>query len=250
MIAPQKGKEDIKTMKKANIGILASILMMLLVAAAAGAATSAWFSDTKTGSAGPVETGTLTMSEPTVTYSSSAPTNWEPGESFVVKFHITNTGTLDIDYLGGNLVITNDDTDLAKVIEVTSIAEYIPNYGWQESIGGDQHYETLVGDEQSPLTLLELAQSYHSGEPAWAEGRKQDDYGGWVGYISDWITGDGYDIVPEGQPALPVGGTYKIHLTLKLMGPEAQNKHQGATLEFQITFTGCQGPDSYIDAIP
>ena len=237
-------------MRKGNVTILASIFMMLLVAMGVGAGTTAWFSTTRTASVSSIKTGTLSMSNPTVAFYSAAPDNWAPGESFTVEFKIENTGTLDIYYIGGNLEITYDPKNLAEVIEVTSIYEGIPGYGWQESIGGTQSYETLVLDEQAPLTLLELAQSYipSFGEPANTEGPydiggtsytfKLDPDGKYVKSLTDWVTGYGYDIVPEGQPCLKVGGTYTLQLTLKLMGPETTNAHQNAPLQFKITFVG------------
>ena len=233
-------------MKRGNVTILASILAIGLVMMGVGMGTMAWFSDTGTASTGPIITGTLSMGTPTVTFSSSAPTNWCPGESFVVEFHIANDGTLDILYLGGNLVITRDDNDLSTAIEVTKFEEHIPGHGWIDNLGTEQHYHTIVEDKQEPFTLRELAQSYHSGEPAWASGRKQDDYGGWVGYITDWITGSGYDITPG--PAIRVRqGTeeYILLLELTLSGPLTTNAHQNARLNFKIDFMAAQDTSQF-----
>jgi len=221
--------------------LVASMVIIMVASLFAGAGTMAWFSDSGTVATGPIEVGTLSMTTPTVTFSSSPPTNWCPGESFIVEFHIKNDGTLDILYLGGNLVITRDDNDLSTVIEVTRFEEFIPGYGWINNLGVDQNYQGLVGNKDETLTLRELAQSYHSGEPAWAEGRKKDDYGGWVNSITDWVTGSGYDITPGPAIRKQVGSEeYILLLELKLMGPETTNDHQGAKLNFQITFTAMQ----------
>ena len=98
-------------------------------------------------------TMSMTVTTSTITFD-----NLVPGEAFgPTTIAIENTGTMDINYLGGDLIITDvngnpysSDTAsgvlLANYIEITSLEEYIPNYGWQESIGGTQVYETLVKD--------------------------------------------------------------------------------------------------------
>ena len=230
-------------MKKGNVSILASIFIMALVASIVSVGTQAWFSDTGTASTGPIITGTLSMDNPTVEFSSSAPTNWCPGESFIVKFKIINDGTLDILYLGGNLVITRDDNDLSTVIEVTRFEERIPGYQWINNLVDPQLYQNLVEDRTDPFTLRELAQSYHSGEPSWASGRVLDDYGGYVGYITDWITGSGYDVTPG--PAIIVGGEYVLLLELTLSGPLTTNAHQNAILNFKIDFMAAQDTSQF-----
>lgn len=233
-------------MKKANMTILASIFVMALVASVVSVGTMAWFSTgEETTSVYSMDAATMTM---TVTTSTITFSNLVPGAAFgPVTIPIANTGTMDINYLGGDLIITDasgtpysDDTAsgvlLSKYIEITSLQEYIPNYGWQESIGGTQAYETLVKDGSAPLTLMELAKSHWVGaEPS----NKLDQFGYWVKTTTDWCTGDGYDIVPAGQPALAVGGTYQMVLNFKL-SDATPNSMQGQSCHFKIVFTGVQ----------
>jgi len=235
-------------MNKGNVTILASILAIVLVATGVGAGTMAWFSTI------PATAGTYTMSaaemKMEVTTGTYTFEKLVPGKAFgPITIDIKNTGTMDINYLGGDLVITDKDGNpyssdtasgvlLANYIEITSLREYIPNYGWQESIGGSQKYETLVKDGSTPLTLMELAKSY------WYPGPETpltttDQFGNWVKSTTDWCTGDGYDIVPDGQPALAFGGTYEMVLMFKL-SDLTPNTMQGQSCSFKIVFTGVQ----------
>jgi len=233
-------------MKKGNITILASIFIMTIMAAGASVGTQAWFSTTNE------TTGTYTMNAATMSMTVTSGTisfdNLVPGEAFgPVAIAIENTGSMDINYLGGDLIITDangnpysSDTAsgvlLTNYIEITSWKEYIPNYGWQESIGAPQSYETLVKDGSAPLTLMELAKSHWvSSEPS----VKKDQFGYWVKTTTDWCTGDGYDIVPEGQPALAASGTYQMKLSFKL-SDDTPNSMQGKSCSFKIVFTGVQ----------
>jgi predicted ribosomally synthesized peptide with SipW-like signal peptide len=235
-------------MKKGNVTILASIFVMALVAAGVGAGTMAWFSTTEQ------TTSTYTMNAATmnmvVTTTPVTFSNLVPGQTFgPITISIANTGTMDIDYMGGDLIITDvngnpysSDTAsgvlLANYIEITDLEEYIPNYGWQESIGGLQHYETLVKDGSAPLTLMELAKSYWYPGPE-VPLQKQDQFGNWVKSTTDWCTGHGYDQVPSNIPALAFGGTYQMVLRFKL-SDLTPNTMQGASCSFKIVFTGVQ----------
>jgi predicted ribosomally synthesized peptide with SipW-like signal peptide len=238
-------------MKKGNVTILASIFAIALVAAGVGAGTMAWFSTTEQ------TTSTYTMKAATMSMSITAgPYTFEklvPGKAFgPITIEITNTGSMDINYLGGDLIITDADGNpyssdaasgvlLANYIEITSLAEYIPNYGWIESIGGTQHYETLVQDGSAPLTLMELAKSYWYPAGSETPLNKKDQFGNWVKSTTDWCTGDGYDIVPKGTPALAFGGTYYMVLKFKL-SDGTPNPMQGQSCSFKIVFTGVQQP--------
>ena len=219
-----------------NKKILASILVIGILALAMGYGTYSWFSDTETSSEIVLTAGTMNITIMS-TGPVSTPAGWAPGDNFTVTIQINNVGSIPVKYLGGNLILTSGDGNFANVIEVTSIAEYVSGCGWLESIGGTQHYETLVQDYNAPLTLMELAKSYYGAEPG--TGVKQDQFGGWVNHLSDWVTGWGYDQVPVGTPAIPVGGTYYMKLTLKF-SETADNHWQGATLGFKIEFTAAQ----------
>jgi len=238
-------------MKKGNATILASILAIALVAAGVGAGTMAWFSTV------PATAGLYTMSaaemKMEVTTGTYTFEKLVPGKAFgPITIDIKNTGTMDIDYLGGNLIITDQygntlssDSGLANYIEVTSLREYIPTYGWTESIGTApggtlQHYETLVQDGSTPLTLMELAKSY------WYPGPETpltttDQFGNWVKSTTDWCTGHGYDQVPSNIPALTFGTTYEMVLMFKL-SDNTPNPMQGQSCSFKIVFTGVQQP--------
>ncbi len=234
---------------KGNATILASIIAIVLVATGVGAGTMAWFST------GAQTTNTYTMNAATmsmtVTTSPTTFSNLVPGQAFgPVTISIANTGpgTMNINYLGGDLIITDangnpfsSDTAsgvlLANYIEVTSLKEYIPTYGWIENIDHTQNYETSVKDYSAPLTLMELAKSYFGNEPG--TGVVQDQFGGWVSHVGDWVTGYGYDTVPAGTPALALGGTYQMVLMFKL-SDLTPNAMQGQSCSFKIVFTGAQ----------
>jgi len=228
--------------------ILASMAIIMVASVLVGAGTTAWFST------GNVTTSTYTMNTATmkmeITTTPITFGNLVPGQTFgPITIAIGNTGSMDINYLGGDLIITDTNGNpyssdtasgvlLTNYIEITSLKEYIPNYGWQESIGGTQHYETLVKDGSAPLTLMELAKSH------WYPGPElpltvQDQFGYWVKTTTDWCTGDGYDIVPTGQPALATGGTYQMKLSFKL-SDGTPNSMQGKSCSFKIVFTGVQ----------
>ena len=221
-----------------NKKILASIFVIGILALAMGWGTYSWFSDTETTSDIVLTAGTMSI-DIIETAPLSTPAGWAPGDSFTVTIKVKNVGSIPVKYLGGNLILTSGDWNFAGVIDVTSIAEYIPGSpaGWYESINGYQKYEELVGDYHAPLTLLELAQSYHGTEPAWEDGRKKDQFDGWVNYLTDWITGGEYDQVPTN--AIPVGETYWMRLTLKF-SEGAGNEWQGRSLGFVIQFVAAQ----------
>jgi hypothetical protein len=246
-------------MKKANVTILASIFIMALVAAGIGAGTMAWFSTV------PAEAGPYTMSAAEMTMTVTTDTfttgvNLVPGQPFgPITIRIENTGSMDIDYLGGDLIITDvngnpysSDTAsgvlLANYIEITSLKEYIPYDAnapggalpgiWQESIGGLQSYELKVKDGSKPLTLMELAKSYWYPGPE-TPLNKKDQFGNWVKSTTDWCTGMAYDITPAGQSALARYGTYQMVLMFKL-SDDTPNPMQGQSCSFKIVFTGVQ----------
>ena len=234
-------------MKKGNMTILASVFIMALVAAGVGAGTMAWFSTT------PVSTDYAEMNAATMSMGGVNLGPWKfynlaPGDEFKITIELKNTGTMDIKYLGIDWVIggTLDSTtmEFARQIEVTHIWECVSGT-WRDSMADPQFYQKLVSDGIPPFTLLELAQSYHGGEPAWASGRKLDQFGGWVGTTTDAVTGGGYDVTPG--PALPYSGlNYQMELDLKF-STTAGNDLQGKQLLFYVVFTGTQ---DYLSTLP
>lgn len=216
--------------------IFASIFVIGMLALAMGIGTYSYFSDTETSSEIVLTAGTMNITimstEPV-----STPAGWAPGDNFTVTIQINNVGNIPVKYLGGNLILTSGDGNFANVIEVTSIAEYVSGT-WYESIGGTQEYEALVQDYNTPLTLMELAKSYYGTEPSYTGG-KIDQFGGSVKSLTDWVTGWGYDQVPVGTPAISVGGTYYLKLTLKF-SEGAGNEWMGAKLGFVIQFVAAQ----------
>jgi predicted ribosomally synthesized peptide with SipW-like signal peptide len=220
-----------------NKKILASIFVIGLLAFAMGYGTYSYFSSTKTSTDNTFTAGILSMS--TVTRSFSCPSGWAPGDSFTATWSLTNDGTIDIKYLAVDIYnYRYTVADLADVIDITEFREWIPGYGWIDNLADPQHYQQLVGDGASPLTLKELMQSYWGGEPSSGDDRtKVDEFGGYVRKTSDWITGSGYDITPG--PAIIVGGTYELLLTFKFM-ESAGNAYQNATAKIDISFMGIQ----------
>jgi predicted ribosomally synthesized peptide with SipW-like signal peptide len=222
---------------KMNKKILASMVVIGILALAMGYGTYSYFSSTKTSTGNTFTAGILSMSEVTTHF--SCPSGWAPGDSFTATWDLTNNGNIDIKYLAVDIHNYWGTADLASVIEVTEFKEYIPGYGWIDNLGAAQHYQTLVGDGASPLTLKELMQSYIVGVEPLSGGGVTDEFGNHVNHVTDWITGYGYDIVPAGTPAIRVGGTYELLLTFKLM-ESAGDAYQGATIHMDITFMGIQ----------
>jgi len=223
-------KEDDKEM--INKKILASIFVIGLLAFAMGYGTYSYFSSTKTSTDNVFTAGILSMGE--VTRSFSCPSGWAPGDSFTATWDLANTGTIDIKYLAVDIHHYWGTADLASVIEVTEFKEWIPGYGWIDNLADPQHYQQLVGDGASPLTLKELMQSYIVGVEPLGSGGVLDEFGNRVNYLNDWITG--YDI---GAPAIIIGGTYGLLLTFKFT-ESAGDAYQGATVNMDINFMGIQ----------
>jgi len=215
--------------------ILASIMVIGILALAMGYGTYSYFSSTKTSTGNTFTAGILSMGEVTRTF--SCPSGWAPGDSFTATWDLTNNGNIDIKYLAVDIHNYGGTADLASVIEVTEFKEYIPGYNWIDNLGTAQHYQTLVGDGVSPLTLKELMQSYIVGVEPNASSTVVDEFGTHVNHLNDWVTGSGYDITPG--PAIIVGGTYRLLLTFKLM-ESAGDAYQGATVHMDITFMGMQ----------
>jgi len=227
--------------------ILVSMAIIMVASVLVGAGTMAWFSTGNvTTSTYTMNTATMTMEITTVPYTFD---NLVPGQTFgPIVIKIKNTGTMDILYLSGSMVLSGSSA-LADKIDIVDWYEYIPGYGWIDNLGHDfpaadeQHYETLVEDEAAPLTLLELAQSYvpyaTNPEPQTSNpgGYYLDQWGNYVKHPDDWITGGGYDQTPG--PAIIVGGEYQMKLWFKF-SEEAGNNLQGKSVSFTITFIGVQ----------
>jgi predicted ribosomally synthesized peptide with SipW-like signal peptide len=221
-----------------NKKILASIFVIGLLAFAMGYGTYSYFSSTKTSTDNTFTAGILSMS--TVTRSFSCPSGWAPGDSFTATWSLTNDGTIDIKYLAVDIYnYRYTVADLADVIDITEFKEYIQGHGWIDNLVDPQHYQVLVGDGASPLTLKELMQSYIFGTEPLTSGGVWDEFGNRVYHVTDWITGYGYDIVPPGTPAIAVGGTYILKLTFKFL-ESAGNAYQDATAKIDISFMGIQ----------
>lgn len=240
-------------MKMNKGAILASMAIITLVSVLAGAGTMAWFSTV------PVSAGSTTftagiMSMDHVSTTTTLPANLAPGDGpFRVTFELLNDGTLDILYLATTFTLDRAGSigqEFASNIEVTGWWEYIPTDTagggvWQDNFGSAQLIDTLVGDGASPLTLLEMVQSYTPNEIAWhlSNNHKEapylflDQFGNYVKSDSDYVTGGGYDQLPG--PAIIVGGTYKMAIDFQFMG-SAGNNLQGESLVLYTEFFGMQ----------
>jgi len=235
--------------------ILASMAVIALASVLVGAGTMAWFST------GVKTTGKFTMNAATMKMELTAgPYTFDkliPGQKLPdITISITNTGDMDILYLCGSMVLADGASltsssiawKFADKIEVLEWWEYIPGSGWTNNVGGAQEYETLVGDGKTPLTLLEVAQSYALGrtfegvnypEP-WPKDNvpgKNDQFGASKLYASDWISGGGYDQTPG--PAIIKDGVYQMVFRLQF-STDAGDDLQGTSLSFKITFQGLQ----------
>jgi len=239
-------------MRKANVTILASILAIALVAAGVGMGTMAWFS-TAVVPVGETTFRAGIMSMRSVGGTFKTPANWKPGDTFTATFELKNNGNIDIGYLATTFTIDRvgaTGLDYASNIEVTGWWEWIPTDTtgggyWQDNFGAAQVIDTLVYDFQSPLTLLEMVQSYTADEKAHHAGTNDytptfpvlDQFGNYVKSDSDYVTGEGYDQLAG--VAIIAGGTYKMQIDFQFMG-SAGNNLQGETLVLSTSFFGFQ----------
>jgi len=236
-------------MKKSNVTILASIFVMALVASVVSVGTMAWFSTEVVPVGDTTFTSGIMSMEKVGPVSFSTPDNWKPCDTFKVTFELDNTGNIDIGYLATTFTISPDGSmgqNFAAHINVTGWREYIPGTGWQDNFGPNQLIHTLVGDGATPLTLLEVVQSYTPDEIAHNAGTGGytptycvlDQFGWYVKSDSDYVTGEGYDQLPG--PAIIAGGAnYKMELTFHFM-ETAGNDLQGKTLTLSTSFFGFQ----------
>jgi len=244
-----------------NKKMLASLMTIALtVAVVAGGGLYAYFSDTVESQDNVFTAGTLDLqiygsdwTDGPVGATWVSPSNWAPGEAFTATVRIKNAGNIDALYLAGDIHNYSkngqgDGSSLADVIEVISWEEYIPGHGWIDNLEPPpgQNYQGLVGDGSSPLTLTELMQSYHSGEPHGSQSGcedatkktcEQDEFGNWVTCVWDWVSGGGYDVTPG--PAITAGGEYNMRIGFKFM-ESAGNEYQGDTCQFDIRFMAIQ----------
>jgi len=238
--------------RKVKMGRILGIVVALGLVAAmvVGAASSgAWFGDDIESQGNSFTAGDLYLqigdSDGPVAATWTSPSNWAPGEVFEADIIIENKGSIDVLYLCGD-IHSYDHTDpgsdgssLADVIEVVKLQEYIPGYGWTDSLADPQHFHELVVDYLWPLTLDELMKSYHSGEPYDnpGDGLVEDEFGKYVTNVTDWCAGGGYDITPG--PAIIAGGEYRMRLAFKF-SEDADNDYQNDTCQFDITFYAMQ----------
>jgi len=232
-----------------NKKILASIFVIGILALAMGWGTHSWFSTLTV----PVDNtvfkaGIMAMAHASTT--TNIPTNMAPGDGpFTFTFELDNTGDIDILYLATSFTIDPDgpiSQEFAAHINVTGWREWIPGTGWQDNFGPAQLIYKLVGDGALPLTLLEVVQAYTPDEIAWhlAHNHQEapflvlDQFGNYVKYDSDYITGGGYDQLPG--PAIKAGlSNYKMEITFEFM-ESAGNNLQGRTLTLHTQFFGMQ----------
>jgi len=232
-----------------NKKILASIFVIGMLALAMGYGTYSWFSTLTVPVGNTVFTaGIMSMGHASTT--TNMPTNLAPGDGpFTVTFELTNTGNIDIMYLATSFTIDPAGSigkEFAAHINVTGWREWIPGAGWQDNFGPNQKIYELVGDGALPLTLLEVVQAYTPDEIAWhlthnhreAPFLVLDQFGNYVKFDSDYITGGGYDQLPG--PAIKVGlGNYAMEITFEFM-ESAGNDLQGQTLTLSTQFFGMQ----------
>jgi predicted ribosomally synthesized peptide with SipW-like signal peptide len=219
-------------MKKLLFVLMACILSIGLIGGA-----FAYFTDVETSTGNTFTAGTLDMQiadvdegffDSPVHGSWNSPVGWAPGETYTTGIiRLQNVGSIDIPFLFTtyyNYSFTGTH-DLGTVIEVVEDWEFIPGPvgGWINNIGGLQKLEEAVGDYHAPLTLRELVDASWTGDTTWI----------------DYTTGNGYDTIPAGTPAICVGGTYQSYLVLKFQ-ETAGNEYQGASCSFDIDFEGVQ----------
>jgi len=233
--------------------VLASLLVIAVVVALVGAGSWAWFSDTEESVGNTFTAGTLNLQiadndegwfDGTPVHASwQSPSGWAPGQTFSAIVRVKNAGTIDATYLGLDWHNLQGYMAFANVIEVTTLKEYVPGVGWIDDLAcPGQCYASLVGNGDLVLTLRELMESYIVGSEPQASnpgGWFQDEFGMWVAHLTDGVTGNGYDTVPVGMPAIPAGGTYQMEMGFTFM-TSADNTYQGKSCSFDVSFMAAQ----------
>ncbi|MCL5256789.1 MAG: CalY family protein [Chloroflexi bacterium] len=232
--------------------ILISVLIIGAVIAAVAGSTFAYFSDTVQSTANEFTTGTLTLNiqdndegpnHGPVSATWKSPSNWAPGETFTSTVILKNAGNMPITYLGVDWTHPQGDAALLDRIQVVSWWEYNSTTGWHDYLDPNatpkQDYAHLIKTANpNYMTLLDLMKSYYGSEPL-TSGGVENEFGQYVTHLTDTLKGNGYDIIPAGVPAIPVGGEFQIRMGLKLL-EDTPNAFQGDSAKVDINFYGGQ----------
>jgi len=248
--------------EKVKRKVLASLLLIAVVAGLVSAGTFAWWSDTENSNANVFATGSMNMTitdnnegpldGTPVTASWTSPAGWYPGQEFSGWIRLVNTGStpilfLEIDWQRPTPGAGTDEADtnaLTNKIIVTQLDELIGGL-WYNNIDpapvGDP-FQLKIKDfdgDQNRLTLYELVRSYKFASEPYGDctGKRVDAWGMCVDHVADSLSGGGYDAAPG--LAIPVGGTYELHMTFKLSG-ETPDALQNKIVNMNITFRGIQ----------
>lgn len=229
--------------------ILFSLLVIGGVIAAISGGTFAYFQDTVSSTENTFTTGSIDLQirndgggwqKPTVSATWTSPAGWYPGQEFTASVHIRNVGSTPVTYLGVNWHKPTGD-DISQAILVT---------GWTETVNGvtrDElapppggNYASLIKHNVAgKFSLKDLAQNYIVSSEPLGSGGVPDEWGNLVAHVTDSVSGNGYDIVPLGTPAIAPGGEFIQTITFKL-DPEAGNEVANKTMKMDITFIGAQ----------
>lgn len=243
-------------MKKANLTVLASVLMMLLVAAAAGAGTMAYFSDVETAKIGEIYAATLDMqiAKPGETYGDATiyigSDDLAPDDTFTIDVWLKNVGTTDIQYVfasfrdltydGGKWTEAEwpeavEGLHLIKMIVLDGIYEKAPNL-----VGGEL-YNDFTGDMNGWLGFWGVPVEEQDGSISLYDLVVYSEPGGDSALTSfRFHTGDTLEGgVPRHTiyPYLPIGGAVNIKFTFRL-DEDTLNYAQGDRFGFNLVFIG------------
>lgn len=101
-------------------------MVIAAVAAIATGATSAYFTDEEAISGMTFESGTLSISDTSETWTKNVEfKNWQPGSTARKWVTIKNDGSLNVDYLTVNAAEIAGDTDLLNAIKVSAVGRIV-----------------------------------------------------------------------------------------------------------------------------
>jgi len=235
--------------------VLASLLVIAVVAGLVSAGTWAYFSDVETSEDDVFQAGTLNMEiadndeewfdGTPVTASWTSPAGLRPGQEFTTDFiRLKNVGSIDADYVYMRLAsLSQVDgveaepegpgsvNNIATKIELVSITEYSPNYGWDTTTFDTDTANVWLAywgtTQDGSISLSDLVYAANPGGTSAQTGL--------------------YLYLASGAPYLPVGGIAQIQMTFKLM-ENTTNEYQGDRCTFNVDFIASNAGTADIDA--
>ncbi len=217
--------------------ILFSILAIIACVAVTGGAF-AYFTDVAPSTGNTMTAGTLNLGvsvDGGTTYLDSvgatitSPAAWAPGTQFTTPpIYLKNFGNIDAKYVFGTVCKPTDSVpDFSNQIKVVSIADWIPEKGWETSTFDAATSNVWLAFWGAPATkgYLTLADLWYYGNPGGSSVKTGF-------YFYDMFSGDT-------EPFLGAGKTAAVQFTFELLGT-TQNTYQGASTTFELDFIAAQ----------